>query len=380
MAAALVISAPFAASVIVAPLYPLYQQKFRFSEIVLTLIYAAYVVGNLVALLFLGQLSDQLGRKRVSLPALGLAGVGAIVFLFASGTASLYVGRLVIGLAVGVLAGTGTAWLAEQTDRQRATVIAAVANLSGVVVGPILGGLLAEYGPRPLELPFIVYLAVLACVASVVARIPESRPAQVEGLRGLRFRPRIGVPRDRVGAFVPPAVTGFVIFSLGGLYFALIPSVLIRELHQRNAAIAGAIVAELAVMAIAAIVVTQRSEPYTAMRTGLAVLIPAVAVVVAAQAAHSMALLIAATGLGGLALGAGYVGSLRVVNELAPDEHRGAVASSYFLACFVGNSVPVIGVGVLSTLTTSLTASLVLACTVAVLCSITLSWSWRQRP
>ena len=80
----------FAARVIVTPLYPLQQQKFGFSEIVLTLIYAAYVVGNLGALLFLGRVADQAGRKRVSL--FGLAAVGAVVFLFATSTVSLFLG------------------------------------------------------------------------------------------------------------------------------------------------------------------------------------------------------------------------------------------------------------------------------------------------
>lgn len=230
-----VISAAFAASAIVTPLYPLYQQKFGFSEVVLTLIYAAYVVGNVVALLVLGQLSDQTGRKRVSLPALGLAALGVLVFLFATSTVSLFLGRLLLGLSVGILSGTGTAWLAERTDRQRATGIAAVANLVGIAIGPVLGGLLAQYGPRPLELPFVVYLVMLAGVAIAVARTPESGQVGVARFSDLRFRPRVGVPSDRLGAFAAPAITGFVIFSLGGLYFALIPTVLIHDLHSPRA-------------------------------------------------------------------------------------------------------------------------------------------------
>jgi MFS family permease len=308
-----------------------------------------------------------------------LAAAGVVVFLFATSTVSLFMGRMVIGLSVGIVSGAGTAWLAERTGRERATVIAAIANLAGVAIGPIVGGLLAEYGPRPLELPFISYLVALAVVAVGVARTPEPRMPAVERFRELRLRPRVGVPSDRVGAFVAPAITGFVIFSLGGLYFALIPTVLIHNLHQRNAAVAGAVVAELALIAMAAIACGRHAMPNSAMRAGLAVLLPAVGLVVTAQAAQSMLLLVLATAFAGLTLGLGYVGSLRVVNELAPDEHRGAVASSYFLACFIGNSVPVIGVGVLSTLTTPFTASVVLACVVAILALGTLTWSWRRQ-
>jgi MFS family permease len=371
-----VIFVAFGASVLVTPLYPLYQQKFGISEIVLTLIYAAYVIGNVVALLFFGRLSDQVGRKRVSLPVLGLTAVGVVVFLLASRTVSLFVGRLIVGLSVGILSGTGTAWLAERADRQRATVVATVANLGGVAFGPLLGGLLAEYGSRPLKLPFIAYLVVLAGVAVAVASTSESRETPVQRVAAVSFRPRVGVPRDRLGAFVAPAVTGFVIFSLAGLYFSLIPSVLSHDLHEHNAAVAGAVVAELALVAITAILVSRRrATPYRSMRVGLIVLLPAAALVVTAQTARSLVLLVVATAFAGVALGLGYVGSLEVVNQLAPPEHRAGVVSSYFLCCFLGNSLPVIGVGVLSTLTTPVTATVALAATVVVLSLATLAWS-----
>src|SRR3954454_9680494 len=81
-----IITTAFLGSVIVTPLYSLFQRKFGFSEITLTLVYAVYVVGNVAALLLFGQISDQAGRKTVALPALGLAAISALLFLFAQGT------------------------------------------------------------------------------------------------------------------------------------------------------------------------------------------------------------------------------------------------------------------------------------------------------
>ena len=43
-------------------LYPLYEQAFHFSHIMLTVIYAIYVVGAVTAMFFFGHLSDQVGR------------------------------------------------------------------------------------------------------------------------------------------------------------------------------------------------------------------------------------------------------------------------------------------------------------------------------
>jgi MFS family permease len=67
------IAVMFMGSTIVTPLYSLYAKQFGFSPIVLTLIYAAYVIGNLVSLFFFGGVSDSAGRRRVVLRAMGLA-------------------------------------------------------------------------------------------------------------------------------------------------------------------------------------------------------------------------------------------------------------------------------------------------------------------
>nr|WP_051809453.1 MFS transporter [Actinoplanes subtropicus] len=365
-------------SVIITPLYPLYQREFGFSEITLTLVYAVYVVGNLAALLFFGQISDRAGRKRVALPALGLATAGTLLFVFAQGTAWLYAGRLLIGLAVGILSGTGTAWLAElfgPGERRAATVTAATANLTGIAVGPLLAGLLAEYAPVPLVLPFVAYLIVLGVVATAVARAPETRRL---GESRLRVRPRVGVPRERWGAFAAPAVTAFVSFALGGLYFALIPTIVTHDLRVRNVAVSGLVVFALGVVAAVSLVLGRRLEPARAMAGGLLCLLPAVALVVLAQAARSMGVLLLASAVGGVALALGYRGSLEVVNEIAPDDRRAEVVSTYFMACFIGNSVPVIGVGVLSAVAGPLIASAVFAGTVGALAVAALGWSVRR--
>jgi MFS family permease len=97
----------FMGSTLVTPLYVLYREAFGFSEIVLTLVYAAYVVGNLAALLFFGRLSDRLGRKRTVLPAIAVAVASSLLFLFARSTAWLFLARIATGFAVGLSVGAG---------------------------------------------------------------------------------------------------------------------------------------------------------------------------------------------------------------------------------------------------------------------------------
>ena len=52
------------------PLYPIYQAELGFSQLIITVIFAAYAVGVIGALIVTGSWSDQLGRRPML--ALGL--------------------------------------------------------------------------------------------------------------------------------------------------------------------------------------------------------------------------------------------------------------------------------------------------------------------
>src|SRR5512132_1564916 len=82
------------ASVVPSPLYHSYAALWGFSAMTLTLIYATYALGILAVLLLAGRVSDEVGRRPVLLVALAMLAVAAVVLLFASGAAWLFVGRL----------------------------------------------------------------------------------------------------------------------------------------------------------------------------------------------------------------------------------------------------------------------------------------------
>ena len=83
----------FVGATLPTPLYPLYRHTFGFGTVTLALIYASYVVGNLLALLVFGRVSDQLGRRKVILPAIACAFVSTLAFAFATNPAWLFVAR-----------------------------------------------------------------------------------------------------------------------------------------------------------------------------------------------------------------------------------------------------------------------------------------------
>lgn len=91
-----------AASATPSPLYKLYASAWAIPTSTLTLVYAAYCLGVLAALLLFGRISDSWGRRPAILA--GLAGllVSLGMFLTASGVGRLFVARGLQGVATGV--------------------------------------------------------------------------------------------------------------------------------------------------------------------------------------------------------------------------------------------------------------------------------------
>jgi len=364
------LGAIFVGAILPTPLYPLFRHAFGFSGVTLTLIYAVYVLGNVAALLLFGRLSDQIGRRNVSLPAVGVGIASALAFAVAGGTPWLFAARALSGFSTGLASGTATAWIAELCDdRGTASRIAAGANFFGCAAGPLLGGVLAQFAPEPLRLPFFIYLVLLIAVAGATLFAPET-VTEPKPLAAVALKPRLGVPQQIWLPFVAPAVAAFATFALIAFYAALIPNLLADSLHQPAPLVAGVVVCELFGIAAVTIVSTGRVGSQAAMLGALVLLLPSVWLLVGAEVARSIPLLIFAAALGGIAGGLGYRGSLEVINRIAPADQRSEVVSSYLVACFAGNSLPVIGIGLMAAATSSLIAHITFAAVITALAGI----------
>ena len=161
-----------------SPLYGVYRQEWGFSAGVLTLIFASYVAALIPSLLVFGRLSDEVGRRRTVLVGLLVAVCGAALFFLAQGVAWLFAARAVQGVAVGSTSGAATAAIAElhpRGDRRAAALLTTVALTGGSALGPLFGGLIAQYGPGALALPYLAYLFLLIpAMLALWAVMPET--------------------------------------------------------------------------------------------------------------------------------------------------------------------------------------------------------------
>jgi MFS family permease len=377
------IASLYVGSTLPTPLYPLYRREFGFSEFIVTAIYASYVIGNLTALLALGRLSDQLGRRPTTLIAFAVLFASVLCFLASSSTAWLFIARALNGLAAGLGAGALTAWIAElepRHDKARAALVASAGNLAGLGLGALMAGLLAQYGPWPLRMSYAVYLTMMVIIVLLTLAMPEGVKQTVHHASELSLRPRIGVPRNIRLAFIAPAAMAFATFALGGFYAALTPGLLSERLQQHNLAVVGTLVALFFGTGALTAANTGKLSPRPAMLISTILLLIGLAMLVTAEHVRSMVTLLIATVVSGGATALGYRCSLQIINEIAPAEQHAELVSSYLLVCYTANSLPVIGVGLLSLVISAVSAHRAFAVLLAALAVLACAIGWRFLP
>lgn len=337
-------------STVPTPLYTLYVARDGFGPFTVTVIFAAYAVGVVASLVFVGHLSDKVGRRPLIVLAAALEILAAVGFLVRDDLAGLLVARVVSGVGIGALTATATAYLAELDGARsrpapgRAAVVATVANLGGLGLGPVLSGVLAAPSAHPLVLPYAVFGVVMVALLVATPFVPETvlhRP----GL--LPYRPqRVAIGGELRGRFAASAVGAFTAFAVFGLFSSVAASFVRDELGQPSLVVAGAVAAT-------PFLAGALTQSLVAAMTLEVQLRSAAVLIVAGPAALFGGVVLTSTWLfvaGGLLAGGGagllFKAALGRTAALVPPGERAEALALVFLVAYAGLVVPVLAVGV----------------------------------
>jgi MFS family permease len=356
------------------PLYAVYRDRFGFSSVVLTLVFATYQLVLCPSLIVFGQLSDRIGRRPVIAGGLVVAMAGLALFALASGTASLFAARAVQGLAVGAASGAATAALVELAPvgaGSRAALVSTLAQAGGSAFGPLVGGALAQWAPAPRTTSFLVGLAATGAVLAGVLLVPR-----MPGGTGGRWRiQRPDVPREIRAPFARFALTAAAAWAVAGLYLSVVPSYTGSLLDTTNLALEGAITATMLLASCASQIVVRRSgRPARDQSLGLALVVVGLVALVAAFPAHSLALVLAAALLGGVGHGMAFLGAQSDLNAIAPPDRRAEITAAFFVCIYLGVAVSAIGVGLVATLASLEAAVTVFAVVTGAAAAAAIAW------
>jgi MFS family permease len=334
------------------PLLIMYRDA-GYSVLTVDLLLGAYVVGLIPGLLLAGGWSDRFGRKPVMLAGTVCSLVASLLLAYGPGgelgPVALSIGRFITGIAVAVAMSVGSTWVKELSDHAGAdpdtgTGRAALCLTAGLGIGPGVAGVLAQWGPWPTALPYLVHALLVAIVLLALPRAPET-------VRGVATAGGVGRP-GHAGRFAPVKHPRFRrvivpmapwIFGSAGVAYAIMPQLVGDRVGRWGLAYSTL----LTVCTLGAGTVVQplarRIDRVTSARgvlVGMVVMSVGLAASAIAAALRSpVAALLAAVVLGA-AYGIALLCGLLELGRLAPPEQLAGLIGVYYALAYIGFLLP----------------------------------------
>jgi len=323
-------------------LYHQYQDSFGLTPFAITIIFAAYVLSLLMALLTVGSLSDFIGRRPAILAALVLNIVSMAMFMTAGSEAALIAARALQGFATGLAtASLGAAIL--DNDRSRGPILNSITAFCGLTAGSLGGAILVTYAPDPRQLVYVVLLALSAVEAFILWFMPET--AQVRAGAIASLQPHVNVPAQASQALVRVTPVTIASWALGGFYFSLMPA-LVRVATGVTLPVVGGLVVSALTLSGAIVVLSLRSaSPGRMLSGGIVTLATGVAITLAGVHEQLVWLMLIGTIVSGTGFGAAFAGTMRAVLPLAKMDERAGLLAAFYVEGYLSFSLPAVLAG-----------------------------------
>lgn len=137
---------------------------------------AAFALAQLIISPYAGRWVDQYGRKKIIVIGLFIFSLSELIFALGNDVWVLYLARILGGISAAFIMPGVTAFIADITtldERPKALGYMSAAISTGFIIGPGIGGFLAEYGVR---VPFFV-AAIVAFIAAMISLIALKEPS-----------------------------------------------------------------------------------------------------------------------------------------------------------------------------------------------------------
>lgn len=335
-----------AASSAPTPLYPRYQVTWDLSALTVTVVFSAYALALLTALLVTGSLSDHLGRRPVLAGALVLASASMVVLASAEGAGTLIAGRALQGTATGVAtSAVGAALLDLQDPRHpgRSALTNSIAPAVGMAAGVLASTLLVRFAPGPTVTVYLALAVLFAAQATAVTFTAETARTHTGALHSLR--PRLALPPSARRALREVGTAVVAIWALGGFYSSLGPALVRLVSPGAPQAAGGMVFFTLSTAAAMTVWALRRTRARTAAIGGSLAVIPAAALTLSGLHGAGLPAVYTGAALAGVAFGAVSHGALRMTLASLGPQERAATLAAYYVLSYLSMSLPAIAAG-----------------------------------
>lgn len=166
---------------LVIPILPTIMHEFKISGSVVGYLTATFALTQLIVSPFAGKAADRFGRKIMIVVGLFVFALSELLFAVGQSVEVLFLSRILGGVSGAFIMPAVTAFIADITTfetRSKALGYMSAAISTGFIVGPGIGGFLAEFGTR---IPFFA-AAILGCVAGILSLIALKEPIRQQNI------------------------------------------------------------------------------------------------------------------------------------------------------------------------------------------------------
>jgi len=204
---------------LVIPVLPTLMNELGITGKTVGYLTAAFAIAQLIVSPFAGKAADQFGRKMMIVIGLFIFGISELLFGIGKGIEMLFISRILGGISAAFIMPAVTAYIADITDldtRPRALGYMSAAISTGFIIGPGIGGFLAEFGTR---VPFF-FAGALGTIASMLSIILLSEPNRNEDDNEQVSNDKFGFKR----IFAPKYFLAFILIFIASFGLAAFES------------------------------------------------------------------------------------------------------------------------------------------------------------
>lgn len=324
------------------PLFRVYAQNQGLNNGQTALVLASYIIGMLPCYIFLGGISDKIGRKKIMIISVLFALLATSIITIKPDIFALVWARFCQGIALGLSMGTGTAYLTElieaNLEKHAATKAANIATFAtaigfsgGALTTTIL--IINHFTLVPVSYPILIVLTVIGLILMLF--LPDFPPLGGKVMR-LPYFPKDSLPIN-IGIGLCWAVTGIVIAIIPG-QLSLIGMTAYAGFCLVLINWTGAFLQPI----------IRNYNPQKAVKIGYALLpIGFGLVIVGLEMSQFPVILLGASIIGMAAYGFSYLGGLAIISNIGGVQRARAVSGFMFVG-YIGFGIPAIFLGYLS--------------------------------
>lgn len=339
------------------PLLVMYREQSHFSQFTVNGLLAAYVIGIVPALLISGPLSDYIGRRPTMLPAAPLSLAGSFLLSIAPEEPLIIAaGRVLCGLALGIVMAVGSTWISELITRSGGDPAAGPRKASmcltvGFLIGAALASVLAQWGPWPTHLAYVLHILLTVITAVWLLKTPETRPPRGATVKDtfldLSIRDMLhmlhipSAAHRRFSRIVLPVAPW--VFGCAGAAYALLPQLLSDSAGDAPIAFSGLMTVitlgcGVGIQMFGKVIDTHRS----ARASAVAMAVITAGTIFGAIAARTLSLPLGITSAA--VMGAGYglalVAGLSEVQRIAGKDDLAGLTAVFYSVSYTGFFIP----------------------------------------